>query len=336
MRIGSCDTRERVLIVAEIGNNHEGRVEVAERLVREAAAAGADAVKFQTFRTEHYVSGADAARFQRLKSFELSADIFGRLAGMARDLGLLFISTPFDLQSVDVLSPLVDAYKISSGDNTFYPLLSRVADTGKPLIVSSGLADIDEISRTAAFVQARWQDRSISGDLAVLHCVTSYPVRPEDANLRAIAHLASVLRVPVGYSDHTLGNDAAVLSVAVGARLVEKHFTLDKQFSDFRDHQLSADPADLRDLVRRIRETERLLGKVEKTLASSELEIAPLVRRSIVSGGAFSAGHRLSLEDLTWIRPGGGLPPGQEDRLVGRRLRRDVAFGEPLKVEDVE
>ena len=255
---------------------------------------------------------------------------------MARDLGLLFISTPFDLQSVDVLSPLVDAYKISSGDNTFYPLLSRVADTGKPLIVSSGLADIDEISRTAAFVQARWQDRSISGDLAVLHCVTSYPVRPEDANLRAIAHLASVLRVPVGYSDHTLGNDAAVLSVAVGARLVEKHFTLDKQFSDFRDHQLSADPADLRDLVRRIRETERLLGKVEKTLASSELEIAPLVRRSIVSGGAFSAGHRLSLEDLTWIRPGGGLPPGQEDRLVGRRLRRDVAFGEPLKVEDVE
>ena len=336
MKIESIDMRDRVVIVAEIGNNHEGRMDVAERLVHEAAAAGADAVKFQTFRTEHYVSRADATRFSRMKSFELSPADFARLAQLAREFNLLFISTPFDLQSVGVLEPLVDAYKIASGDNTFYPLLSRVADTGKPVIISAGLTLIDEIRRTVEFVRACWQERGISGDLSVLHCVTSYPVRAVDANLRVIGHLGSALHERIGYSDHTIGNDAAVLAVAVGARIVEKHFTLDKQFSTFRDHQLSADPANFAELVRRIRQAEELLGKAEKIVTSSEEEIASQVRRSIVSGGTFSSGHLLSLADLTWIRPAGGLPPGQEDRLVGRRLRKDVVFGELIKVEDVE
>ena len=336
MKIGSIDIRDRVVIVAEVGNNHEGRMDVAERLVHEAAAVGADAVKFQTFRTEHYVSRADAARFGRLKSFELSPGDFARLAQLAHELDLLFISTPFDLQSVDLLAPLVDAYKIASGDNTFYPLLSKVAHTGKPVIISSGLTLIGEIRRTVEFVRACWQDRGISGDLSILHCVTSYPVRAVDTNLRAIGHLASALQERIGYSDHTIGNDAAVLAVAVGARIVEKHFTLDKQFSTFRDHQLSADPADFVALVKRIRQAEELLGKAEKIVTPGEEEIAPQVRRSIVSGGTFSSGHRLSLADLTWTRPAGGLPPGQEDRLVGHRLRKDVVFGELVKVEDVE
>ena len=336
MKRGGADTMTRVLIVAEIGNNHEGRLDIAEQMIAEASSAGVDAVKFQTFRTEHYVSKSDPARFARLQSFELSPEQFRRLAGLAHELGLLFISTPFDLPSVSVLVPLVDAFKISSGDNTFFPLIASVAATGKPIIVSSGLLGLAELSETVRFIQTSWKQRAIAGDLTVLHCVTSYPVPPDEANLRSIPHIATSLQVAVGYSDHTIGNDAAVLAVALGARLIEKHFTLDKGFSDFRDHQLSADPADLRELVLRIRQAEELLGVPEKRSTASEDRIASAVRRSIVSGGAFARGRRLSMDDLTWTRPGGGLAPGQEHQLVGRVLKRNVVFGEPLGIEDVE
>ena len=337
MHIGTCNLAEKVLIVAEIGNNHEGDMDTARRLVQAAAACGVDAVKFQTFKTEHFVSRSDTARFARLRSFELSPSQFAQLAELAHALGLLFISTPLDLASAAFLEPLVDAFKIASGDIDFYPLLERVARSGKPLIISTGASDWPQVARTVSFVQHVWATHHIRGQLAVLHCVSSYPVPAEQANLRAITFLATHLapQIPVGYSDHTLGLDAALLAVALGARLIEKHFTLDKQFSDFRDHHLAADPPEMHELVQRIRLATCLLGSGEKVIQPQEATAVMAIRRSIVAATDLPKGHRLTWSDLAWVRPAGGLPPGEESRLLGKVLRRDVQSGERLLETDV-
>jgi N,N'-diacetyllegionaminate synthase len=333
MRIGDLDTDQRVLVVAELGNNHEGDLARARRLVEEAAAAGADAVKLQVFRTEHFVSRSDEKRFKRLEQFRLEPAAIEEVAELARAQGLLFFATPLDLGSAAFLSPIVDALKVASGDNDFFPLLELAARSGRPLIVSAGLAGLDELGQTVAFVE---RERPPRHDLALLHCVSSYPAPAEETNLRAIPLLAE--RFPgwtIGYSDHTLGIDAAVLAVAAGASIVEKHFTLDKELSDFRDHQLSADPPELRELVRRIRLAEQLLGHREKELQASEAPIRDAIRRSIVAARELPARHRLTADDLIWTRPGGGLPPGEEHVLLGRQLRHSVAFGDQLSARDV-
>jgi len=335
MKIGQFDLEEKVLIVAEIGNNHEGNFEVAKKLVREAANCGVDAVKFQTFKTEHYVSHSDTARFERLKSFELSDSQFSELAELARSLGLMFLSTPFDLQSAEFLNAIVDAYKISSSDNTFYPLLRQVALTGKPIIVSSGLSDLNTITSTVAFLREQWNKSSKDEKLAVLHCVSSYPVPPEEANLRSIPFLADRLNCTIGYSDHTLGLDAALLSIALGARIIEKHFTLDRNYSDFRDHQLSADPREMTELVKRAKQAIGLLGNYEKTVRPCEGDAVESLRRSTIAVRDLPAGHFLTPSDLTWVRPGGGLSPGQEEAIVGKRLERNVNRGDRLSMTDV-
>jgi N,N'-diacetyllegionaminate synthase len=333
MRIGGFDTDEKVLIVAEIGNNHEGEVAVARELVDAAAEAGADAVKFQTFRTEHFVSAEDAERLARLKRFELTFGEFEQLATHSHALGLLFVSTPLDLESADFLGRTADAIKIASGDNTFAPLLARVARTGRPMLVSTGLAELADVRRAVALIRAEW-GQSDPG-LAVLHCVSAYPVPAAEASLRAIATLAEEFDCDVGYSDHTVGIEAAPLAVALGARVIEKHFTLDKRYSDFRDHQLSADPADLAELVRRVRAAEVMLGREGKHLQPSEQGVVEALRRSIVATRDLAAGDVLTPEDLTWVRPGGGMEPGEESRLLGRVLRRAVASGERLAPDDV-
>jgi sialic acid synthase SpsE len=332
MKIGDFDTDARVLVIAEIGNNHEGDVNVARELVQRAAEAGADAVKFQSFRTELFVSPTDTERFARMRSFELTAADFASLAALARSLDLLFATTPLDLESVTALEPAVDAFKVASGDNTFYPLLDKLAKTGKPLIVSGGLADADELERIVAFVMSAG---SVS-ELAVLHCVSSYPAPDEEANLAAVTSLAHRLRCTVGYSDHTLGIDAAVLSVAAGARIVEKHFTLDVNYSEFRDHQLSADPVAFAELVERVRAVEDRLGTGEKIPQPSELDGLTAFRRSIAAARDLPAGHEVQLEDLVWLRPGDGIPPGDEATVVGRRLIRPFAAGQQFQHDDVE
>lgn len=333
MRIGGFDTDERVLVVAEIGNNHEGDVAVASELVERAADADADAVKFQTFVTEHYVSRLDAERFARLERFRLTFDEFASLAELAHDCGLLFVSTPFDLQSAAFLGGVADAIKIASGDNDFVPLLTRVARTSLPMIVSTGLTEIEEIRRTVQLVQSEWGGEDHG--LAVLHCVSAYPVPPTEAQLRSILCLAAELDCVVGYSDHTDGLDAAPLAVALGARIVEKHFTLDKRYSDFRDHQLSSDPAELAELVRRVRVAETLLGLEGKRVQPSERPGRVALRRSVAALRDLPAGHVLEAGDLAWVRPGGGLHPGEEGRILGRTLRRAVRAGEQVAVGDV-
>lgn len=336
MKIGKFDTNGKVLIVAEIGNNHEGRMEVAQELVARAAECGVDAVKFQTFRAERFVRRSDAERFARLASFELPEGAWEVLARQAKNLGLYFLSTPLDLGSAALLRDLVDAYKVASGDLTFFPLIEKVAASGKPIIFSSGLADVPSIKRALACAEGVWKRCGVVGETAVLHCVSAYPTPPEDANLLSISYLADNLSKTIGYSDHVMGIEASVAAVAIGARILEKHFTKDKNFSTFRDHRLSADPEEMRILVSRVRDVERMRGRVEKRPQPSESGSLSAFRRSISAGRDLKKGHVLTFEDLSWLRPSGGINPGEEDRLVGHCLLRDVALGDWLHPSDVD
>jgi N,N'-diacetyllegionaminate synthase len=335
MKIGRHDLAEKVFIIAEIGNNHEGDFSVAQVMVASAAETGVDAVKFQTFIPEYYISSSDAARLERLRKFRLTQDQFAQLARQAESLGLVFFSTPFDLVSARFLDTIQPLFKIASGDNNFFPLIETVAGFKKPMIVSTGLADI------ALLTEVRRQIRTVWGKtdpgLAFLHCVASYPVPPDQANLGAIPALARRFPdVTIGYSDHTLGIDAAPMAVAAGARLVEKHFTLAKDYSDFRDHQLSADPSDMKALVARIREVSTMMGKGKKVPQECEEGLRGAVRRSIAAGRDLDAGTVLSAADITWVRPGGGIAPGLEAGVLGKTLRRPLNQGEILEPADLE
>jgi sialic acid synthase SpsE len=335
MRIGTADLAKRVLVVAEVGNNHEGDVGLARELVGLAAEAGADAVKFQTMVPERLLARDQTSRREQLGRFSLGRDDFVSLALEARDRGIIFLSTPFDVASARFLKPLVPAFKIASGDNNHWALLQAVAAMGKPVLLSTGMADLKAVARSKAYIEGQWARAGLDGHLALLHCVSAYPTPAAQANLGAIGDLAS-LGVTVGYSDHTLGISAAVLAVALGARVVEKHFTISHHHSDFRDHQLSADPTEMADLVRRIREAELLMGPGIKSMAACETPTALAARRSLAAAWDLEKGKTLVWDDLDWLRPGGGIPPGQEDLVLGRKLGRALMRGEQVALEDLE
>ena len=334
MKIGEISTREKVLIIAEIGNNHEGSYTLAEEMIGLAAKSGADAVKFQTIIPEKLVSVQQKERIQQLKKFQLSYNEFGKLAKVAKNQGVIFLSTPFDIDSALFLNEFVLAYKISSGDNDFFPLIEVISKTGKPIIMSTGLANIDEVKKTVLFIKNIWEENQFKQELALLHCVSTYPTQLENANLLRIFELEQVADV-VGYSDHTLGIEAAVLSVAVSSRIIEKHFTIDNHYSDFHDHQLSANPSDFKEMVDRIRIAEKMLGTREKTPTDSELKVKQNIRRSIVAKHNLSAGHIIKLEDLDWVRPGGGVRPGNEEKLIGKKLHLTVKAGKKIKLNNL-
>lgn len=335
MIIGKKNTQEKPLIIAEIGNNHEGDINTAIQLVHEAARCGVDAVKFQTFKTEHYVSQRDSERFNRLKSYELSQRDFKTLSDLAHSLGLLFISTPFDIDSARFLEPLVDAYKIASGDNNFFPLIDVVIRTEKPFIISTGASDLSHVTKTVSYIKNN-PEGNAAGDIAILYCVSCYPVPNDQINLESIRLLSEKFCHTIGYSDHALGIDAALIAIALGAQIVEKHFTLDKTHSSFRDHQLSADPQEMRELVQKANLIKTLLGKREKIIQPCETDVVNAIRRSIVANGDLPIGKKIQWSDITWIRPGGGIAPGMESEILGKKLKRAKKFGEMIIADDFE
>jgi N,N'-diacetyllegionaminate synthase len=332
VKIGPVDLDREVMVVAEIGNNHEGDLVLAEELIALAANCGAHAVKFQTIRPEDLVAADQHARLAQLNRICVPEEAHARLAVRAKCEGVMFLSTPFYLGAVDLLDPLVPAFKIASGDNDFMPLLRRVAATGKPVLLSTGMADMAAVCAAVAELEAAWRKHGHSSALVLLHCVSAYPTPPGQANLRAIQTLAALGHL-VGYSDHTLGLDACVLAVALGARVIEKHFTISKTHSEFRDHKLSADPQELRMLTERVREASAMLGDGDKRVMADEQPIS--ARRSIVAARAMPQGHELSHDDLAWLRPRDGLAPARESELLGRPLRRPVAAGDRLMLSDI-
>jgi N,N'-diacetyllegionaminate synthase len=336
VRIGDFDTSRQVFVVAEIGNNHEGDFALAQEMVRRAAEAGVDAVKFQTFVPDRFVTSADTARLERLRHFQLSYVQFEQLAHLARGLGVMFFSTPLDIESARFLNTIQTVFKIASGDNTFFPLIETVAEFGKPMIISTGLATMPLLERLRRDVRAIWKRTGSDAELAFLHCVVSYPVPLEQAALGGIAALkARFTDCTIGYSDHTVGTDAALFAVAAGARIIEKHFTIDKNYSDFRDHQLSADPVEMRDLVQRIRALTTMMGSEEKVVVPCEEELRTPVRRSIAAARDLAAGAVVTRDDLIWLRPGTGIPAGEEDRVIGHRVVRAITRGELIAAADL-
>ena len=331
MKIQSHDTDTRVFVVAEIGNNHEGSIAAAEELIGRAAEAGADAVKFQTIVPERLVASSETARREQLARLCLPADAFPRLAAVARRAGVLFFSSPFDCESVLALDPIVPVFKVASGDHTCPPLLRAVAATGKPIICSTGFGTMESVTNAKRCIEMEWEARGVRSELALLHCVASYPTPRDQVNLRAIATLAAAFPTcTIGYSDHVLGIDAAVAAVAVGARIIEKHFTLDHRTSDFRDHQLSADPEELRALVARIREVEMMRGTGEKLPQPGEIAVAGALQRSLAAARDLPQGHVLTPRDLTFLRPATGIPASAWDAVLGSTLTRAVRAGEVL------
>jgi N-acetylneuraminate synthase/N,N'-diacetyllegionaminate synthase len=333
MKVGPVALDRDVLVIAEIGNNHEGSYARAEEMIARAGKAGAQAVKFQTIVPERLVTADQEARLATLRRFQFSRAQFEGLARTAAENGLMFLSTPFDVGCVEWLAPLVPAFKVASGDNDYTPLLRAVAATGKPVILSTGMAGLDEVAAARDLLRAEWA-RLGCGDpgLALLHCVVSYPTPPVEANLAAITALHT-LGETVGYSDHTLGIEAAVAAVAMGARVIEKHFTLDKNLSEFRDHKLSADPGELAELVRRIRLVEEMRGRTEKRVMAAEEGALTAVRRGVYAAHDLAAGVTLRAEDLEYLRPRTGLSPREADRRLGTRLTRPVKAGEALTSE---
>lgn len=336
MQIDKFNTNDKVFIIAEIGNCHEGNYDLAEEMIVKAAAAGVDAVKFQTIVPEKLVSVKQTQRIAQLSKFQFSYEQFAQLKAVADRAGVVFLSTPFDIESAKFLNDLVPAFKIASGDNTFYPLIEEVAKCKKPIILSTGMTTFDEISEVQRFIFDIWKKLDFAEEnLALLHCVVSYPTPIEQANISAMNTLKSLVKT-VGYSDHTMGIDAAFMSVAMGARIVEKHFTIDKNYSEFRDHQLSADPKEMKELVEKIRCCETLLGSGEKQLQVNEEQNKIPVRRSIVAATDLAAQHVISWEDLSWVRPGDGIAPGKEHLVIGKKTKIEVKAGEQILLDMIE
>jgi N,N'-diacetyllegionaminate synthase len=325
---------DRTFIVAEVGNNHEGSAAVAADLVREAAKTGVDAVKFQTFRTEEFISPRQEERFARMKRFELTEEEFTELAALARSCGLFFMSTPLDHSSARFLGGIVDIMKVASGDITHLPLIRESARQGLPMVISTGNATLPEIDLALDVAQSARPKDAAEAEIALLHCVSAYPTPMEEANLAAMATLRQRYQCPIGYSDHTSGIAVAVLAVAAGARIIEKHFTLDNNYSAFRDHQLSADPAAMTELVTEIRQAEVVMGSGVKSPRACESASRVEIRRSIAIGKHVSAGTVLTEEHLVWLRPGDGLQPGDEASVLGRKAAHDLAPGTFPGLED--
>lgn len=346
VRIGSRKIApgEPVFVIAEAGVNHNGDVELACALVEAAADAGADAVKFQTFvadqvasrtapKAAYQLTTTDPAESQQalLKRLELGCKDFEIVQARCIARGILFLSTPFDVPSVDLLDAMgVPAFKVPSGEVTNVPFLRHVARKGKPVLMSTGMCDLAEVE--AAVVVLR---QAGCAELALLHCVTSYPAPPHEVNLRAMGTLQHAIRVPVGFSDHTNGCAIALAATALGACVIEKHLTVDRHLPG-PDHAASLEPAEFRALVRDVRSVEQSLGDGEKRPAPSETANRDIVRRSLAAAADVPVGTPLRAELLTALRPGTGLPPAAIDRLIGRRAARDLRAGELLGWSDVE
>jgi N,N'-diacetyllegionaminate synthase len=329
-----------VFVIAEAGVNHNGSVEMALQLVDAAAAAGADAIKFQSFRA-HLLAVADAPRaaYQReasgtaggqlemLRALELSADEHRRIAAHCRRRGIEFLSSPFDDESIALLATLgLERLKVPSGELVDVPYLRRVAALGLPLIVSTGMATLSEVGAALAVLEAAGCPRE---RVTVLHCSTEYPTPPADVNLRAMVTMRDALGVAVGYSDHTEGIAVAVAAAALGAGVIEKHLTLDRSLPG-PDHRTSLEPGRFGEMVLALRAVEIALGDGVKRPTAGELENAAAARKSIVAARAIAAGETLTADNLTVKRPGTGMSPLRWDDVVGLSASRDYAPDDPI------
>ena len=328
-------------IIAEAGVNHNGSVEMARQLIDAAVEARADAIKFQTFTAEKLlVPSAPKASYQNettdpaesqlamIKRLELSLAAFEELNAYARARGIMFLSTPFDEESADFLQQLgMAAFKIPSGELTNTPLVAHIAALGKPMVISTGMADLNEVKTAVACARENGCD-----EIVLLQCVSNYPAAPADANLRAMETMSAEFGVPTGYSDHVDGTAVALAAVARGACVMEKHLTLDRSLPG-PDHRASLEPQEFARFVRDLRNVEASIGTGHKQPAAAEATTAVAARRSVVAAREIFAGTALTQDLLALRRPGTGLPASMLDQLVGRTACVDIPDGAVLTME---
>jgi len=330
-------------IIAEAGVNHNGSLGLAKRLVKIAALAGADAVKFQTFKTDELVTqyaayakyqkritSLRASQYEMLKSLELSHKTFQKLSEYSKQAGIMFLSTPFDFESADFLEQLgVPAFKLSSSDVTNLPLLEHIAKKHKPILLSTGMSSMQEIKEAVNAI--RFQGNK---DIILLQCTSGYPVDPRFVNLRVISTLKEAFSLPVGFSDHSLSTVIPSAAVALGACVVEKHFTIDRNLPG-SDHKASLEPDQLREMIKHIREVETALGSSIKKIVSTELDTRKVARRSVVARVPMPKGTLIKGEMLAFKRPGTGLAPKYFYKIVDTRAKFNIKKDEQISLEDI-
>jgi len=328
-------------IIAEAGVNHNGDIKLAKQLIDVAADAGADAVKFQTFKAENVVSPtAPKAEYQlqttaqnesqldMVRRLELSPDEHYQLREHCISKDILFISTPFDAHSVDLLDELgIPVFKVGSGEITNTPLLEYIARKGKPVMLSTGMSYLSEVDEAVRLIQNTGNDQ-----IVVLHCVSNYPAKLEDINLKAMLTMASAFQIPVGYSDHTLGYAIALAARALGACVIEKHLTLDSNMPG-PDQRASLEPLEFKHMVKGVRYIEPALGHGRKIPASGEANTALVARKSLVAASDIPAGAKLSEELIAIKRPGYGIPPAMLPYIIGRTVRQKIDAGTLITLE---
>lgn len=331
-----------VLIIAEAGVNHNGDMDIARRLIDAAADAGADLVKFQTFNANRLVTrgakkadyqtqatGAGESQHAMLQRLELSEAMHHELIAHCATRGIGFFSTAFDIDSIDMLTGLGQKiFKVPSGEITNLPYLRHTARAGTPLILSTGMASMADIEAAIDAVEQAGTPRS---SVTVLHCTTEYPTPMAEVNLRAMQSIGAAFGVAVGYSDHTPGIEVAIAAVALGAQVIEKHFTLDRTMPG-PDHQASLEPHELAAMVSAIRNIETAMGDGIKRLTPSEARNKPIARKSLVASRAIDAGEVFTAENMTCKRPGTGLSPMRWDELIGRRASRAFQADELIEL----
>jgi len=334
-----------VYFIAEAGVNHNGNPELAHKLVDEAANAGADAIKFQTWDRElvtrrdnplvpyqeKNTDGAVTDMYELGKTFELKLEDFVNLDIHCKERGIQFLSTAFDIPSLDFLINEIGVpiLKVPSGEVVNVPLLRAIAKSERPIILSTGMCDLDEIKLAVDTIGTIWKEQNVSPDLTLLHCTTAYPTPPEEIHLRSMQTIAQTFNLPVGLSDHSEGTLAAVAAVGMGARIVEKHFTLDRSLPG-PDHKASVDIAMLNQLIGDIRTVENMLGSKKKELREIEKQVVKSVRRSLVATRDIQIGEIIQEIDVVPLRPEDGIPARDIGKVVGQKAWKEFAKGKVL------
>ncbi len=312
--------KKKIFVIAEIGNNHEGNFALAKKLIKLAAKSGADAVKFQTFKADNFINISQKKRIKQLKKFQFSYEQFKKLKIFANKNNLLFISTPFDIESAIFLRKICDIIKISSGDNNFFYMIDELLKSKKKIIISTGMTSLDDIKSIITFLKKRLSFSQIRKKIYFLHCVSSYPAHAHDLNLLSIKYLRKKLGIKVGYSDHSEGAIASITAGALGAEIIEKHFTIDKKYSKFRDHSLSADFEEMKFITESLKKIEVMLGKYEKKIHQSERSNLSSMRRSPYASVNIEKGEILSNKNVIFQRP----------RMKGTSLNHLEIFGKKI------
>jgi len=332
-------------VIAEIGSNHNGDIDLARKLIVRAKECGADAVKFQSWSTTSLISTAEYARnteyadkdrhfgslYEMVDRYQLTPEQHYEVAAICQEIGIHFLSSAFSPEEVDLLVDVsCPAIKLASMDVNHPVLLTAAARSGKPIILSTGLSSLDEVSSAVRTLEENGCEQ-----LILLHCISIYPPDPKDVNLRNMPMLREAFGVPIGFSDHSLGTHLAVASVALGACMIEKHYTLDKTMEGW-DHWMSADPEELQRLCSNVKDAFDALGQSSRRVSSAEIEKRRKFRRCIVLRQALKSGHELRLEDLDFKRPGTGIRPDEYPYIVGRRLARDLEADHELSWSDLD